>query len=102
MAGSVLPSLGDRTFILDSRLFSGSGFGMLYFDTSQLTITFESGPTHDAESPLSKHRQHPGWPHTIGICDNFERKPFRYLPELNLAGFDRSAISLLPVRFCSK
>lgn len=81
--------------ILDSRLLSGSGFGMLHFDKSQLTITVESWPIYDAETPLSKYRQHPGWPHTVGVSDNYGRKPFGYLPELNLAGFDCPAIKVL-------
>jgi len=80
--------------ILDTHLASCSGFGMLHFNKSELTITFESWPIFDAETPPGDHRQHPGWPCSISVSDNYSRKPFAYLPELDLAGFCRPAIKV--------
>ncbi len=81
--------------ILDTHLASCSGFGMLRFNKPKLTITFESWPIFDAETPLGDHRQHPGWPRTISVSDNYSRKPFAYLSEIDLAGLCRPALKVM-------
>jgi len=56
----------DRS-ILDSKYQRYSGFGILRFARQNHTVTFESWPIYDAETPIEKHRQPPGWPKTVAI-----------------------------------
>lgn len=53
--------------ILDHKYMRYSGFGMLRFTRRNHTVTFESWPIYDAETPLKQQRQHPGWPKSVTI-----------------------------------
>ena len=53
--------------ILDNKYLRYSGFGMLRFTRRNHTVTFESWPIYDAETPLKQQQQHPGWPKSVAI-----------------------------------
>ena len=44
-----------------------AGFGILRFARPNNTVTFESWPIYDAETPIEKHQQPPGWPKTVTL-----------------------------------
>jgi len=53
--------------VLDHKYLRYSGFGILRFARPNHTVTFESWPIYDAETPIEKHQQHPGWPKTVTL-----------------------------------
>jgi len=75
------PKEGDLD-IMDKK---SSGFGLVRFDTARQTYTIECWRLlGDLDDPATG--QFKGWPKTISIRDNYARKPFGWLPEIE-AGF---------------
>lgn len=58
------------------------GYGMVRFNKSNRTITFECWPRFSDVSD-GDSAQFPGWPLTINMKDNDGRKPVGYLPRLD-------------------
>lgn len=61
------------------------GYGVVRFDKSARTITFECWPRF-ADVREGDKAQFPGWPQTIRMQDNDGRRPIGWLPELQVSG----------------
>lgn len=65
----------------DKLTTRAAGFGVVRFHKKAREITFECWPRNvDVSAPDA--RQYPGWPKTIRQDENYDRKPFGYLPEV--------------------
>jgi alkaline phosphatase D len=80
---------------LDHYKMACSGFGILRFRRKDMTITFESWPIYDAETPVAEHRQHPRWPKTVPVTDNYNRTPAAWLPTLRIKGMERPVLEVI-------
>ncbi len=56
------------------------GYGIVRFDKSARTITYECWPRY---ADPGVHAQYAGWPRTINQADNYARTPASYLPQLH-------------------
>lgn len=61
------------------------GFGLVRFDKTQRTITFECWPRFP-QGPEGRPQQFPGWPITVEMSANDGRRPVGWLPELRFEG----------------
>ena len=80
--------------ILDNHKLAGSGFGLVHFNRPDLTITFESWPIYDAETPIEQHQPHPGWPHTIAMAENYGREAVAWLPHFTVEGVAKPVVKV--------
>jgi len=70
------------------------GFGIARFDKPKRRITFECWPRFADVSDGDK-AQFPGWPITVAMKDNDGRKPFGWLPEIQIAGAPDAVIQVV-------
>jgi len=61
------------------------GFGLVWFDKPERTITMECWPRMVDPTDLDSE-QYPGWPRTIHQFDNYGRGAAAYLPEIRVRG----------------
>lgn len=80
----------DRT---DERQ-RGDGHGIVRFDKSARTITFECWPRF-ADVSDGDDAQFPGWPMTVKMEDNDGRTPVGWLPELAISGADSAVVQVV-------
>ncbi len=70
------------------------GFGVARLNKEEQTITMECWPRYaDPADPSAE--QYPGWPLTISVEENYERKPTAYLPTLEFQGIEDPVIQLM-------
>ena len=71
--------------MLDKLNNTASGFGIVKFHKNQQEITFESWPIYEEmSSDLSKYKTHNGWPITVSVDQQYNRKPIGYLPAIKM------------------
>ena len=80
--------------ILDNQKLACSGFGLVHFNRDDLSVTFTSWPIYDAETPLSEHQPHPGWPHTIAMAENYGREAVAWLPPFKVEGVAKPVVKV--------
>ncbi len=88
------PAKELRQPMLERLVDKSSGYGIIRFDKSSREITMESWPatTDPAEG---NEGQHPGWPRTIAVDDNYAREPAAYLPTLTFTGVTNPMIQVI-------
>lgn len=73
---------------------NAAGYGLVRFNKRTREITMECWPRHvDVSSPDA--RQFPGWPVTIRQTDNYGRRPFAWLPTLEVVGDPRPVVQVI-------
>lgn len=70
-----------------------TGYGMVVFDKERRTIRIECWPRY-ADPLADPGAQYKGWPQTVAQQDNYGRKAFAYLPELQIEGLKDPVIQL--------
>jgi hypothetical protein len=71
--------------MLDKLNNTASGYGIVKFYKNQQEITFESWPIYEEmSSDLSKYKTHNGWPITVSVDQQYNRKPIGYLPAIKM------------------
>ena len=68
-----------------------SGFGLVEFDSKNQNYTIECWKLLGNLDDL-KNGQFEGWPKTISIYDNYAKKPYGWLPEINTVDFPNPVI----------
>ena len=58
---------GDGKATLDFLRYKGLGYGIVRFDKSSNSVTFESWPVYGRFKGVDAHEQHPGFPKTVRI-----------------------------------
>jgi hypothetical protein len=71
-----------------------AGHGIIRFNKRTRKITMECWP-RGVDVTKSNARQFPGWPVTIDQADNYGRKAFGYLPEINVTGMNDPVIQVI-------
>jgi alkaline phosphatase D len=75
---------GPQT-MLDKLNNTASGYGIVKFHKEQQKITFESWPIYqEMSSDFSKYQTHQGWPITVSVDQQYNRKTIGYLPEIRM------------------
>lgn len=77
---------------------SASGHGLVRFDKTTRKITVECWPRGvDVTQPGAQ--QYPGWPLTLDPCDNYQRPPAGWLPEIEAPpGVPRPVVQVIDER----
>lgn len=70
------------------------GYGLVRFNKKKRTITFECWPRF-SDAKQGDKAQFPGWPITVSMRDNDDRKPAGYLPELVFAGAANPVVQVI-------
>lgn len=68
------------------------GYNIIRFDKAERTIRLECWPRY---ADPTTGRQYPGWPITIKQTDNYGRKPFAWLPTLEVSGLADPVIQVV-------
>ena len=64
---------------------TASGYGIVKFHKEQQKITLESWPIYeDMSSEISRYKTHKGWPITVSVDQQYNRKPMGYLPTIKM------------------
>ena len=75
---------GPQT-MLDKLNNTASGYGIVKFRKEQQEITLESWPIYeDMSSEISRYKTHKGWPITVSVDQQYNRKPIGYLPIIKM------------------
>jgi hypothetical protein len=75
---------GPQT-MLDKLNNTASGYGIVKFHKEQQKITFESWPIYQQMAKdIAKYKTHQGWPITVSVDQQYNRKPIGYLPEIRM------------------
>ena len=75
---------GPQT-MLDKLNNTASGYGIVKFHKEQQKITLESWPIYeDMSSEISRYKTHKGWPITVSVDQQYNRKPIGYLPTIKM------------------
>jgi len=85
----------DDGSLLDSRRMRGSGYGLIRFHKPSLQITFESWPLYHRTKDPQRHAQHPGWPRSIAMEQNYAREPVAHLPTLQIDAEEPPAVRVI-------
>ena len=88
--GALQPRQGDVRQLLDDK---ASGLGIVRFDKKRRTITVECWPF--LADVTKAGTQMAGWPVTIGMLDNYARKPVAYLPALKINGLKNAVVQIV-------
>ncbi len=87
------PALSFRTGVLDNERDKAAGLGIVRFNKRQQTITVECWPfLADVTQPGT---QFPGWPVTLGLRDNYARRPAAWLPSLQIQGVENPVVQVI-------
>ncbi len=71
--------------MLDKLNNTASGYGIVKFHKNQQEITFESWPIYEEmSSDLPRYQTHKGWPITVSVDQQYNRKPIGYLPAIKM------------------
>ena len=71
--------------MLDKLNNTASGYGIVKFHKEQQKITLESWPIYDEmSSDFSKYKTHKGWPITVSVDQQYNRKLIGYLPTIKM------------------
>ena len=74
---------GKDLNMLEKLNYSASGYGIVRFHKKEQRITLESWPVYkDMDSEVINYKMHAGWPIEVSIAQQYNRKPFSYLPEI--------------------
>lgn len=68
------------------------GYNIIRFDKAERTIRLECWPRY---ADPTTGRQYPGWPITIKQTDNYGRKPFAWLPTIEVSGLADPVIQVV-------
>lgn len=82
-----------RSGLHESLIDKASGLGLVRFDKRKQEITIECWPF--LADPILPGTQFPGWPVTIKMTDNYQRRPAAHLPELKVKGHDRPVVQVV-------
>ena len=75
---------GPQT-MLDKLNNTASGYGIVKFHKEQQKITLESWPIYeDMGKEISKYKTHKGWPITVSVDQQYNRKPIGFLPTIKM------------------
>ncbi len=75
---------GPQT-MLDKLNNTASGYGIVKFHKEQQKITFESWPIYrEMSTEISKYKTHKGWPITVSVDQQYNRKPTGYLAPVKM------------------
>jgi phosphodiesterase/alkaline phosphatase D-like protein len=75
---------GPQT-MLDKLNNTASGYGIVKFHKEQQKITFESWPIYrEMSTEISKYKTHQGWPITVSVDQQYNRKPTGYLAPVKM------------------
>ena len=88
--GAVRPRHGDVRQAMDDK---ASGLGVVRFDKRRRTITIECWPY--LADVTRGGTQMPGWPVTIGMLDNYARRPAAHLPVLRVSGVSNPVVQIV-------
>ncbi len=100
--GDYLDGLGNRITMMayanpqdrrDERQ-RADGYGIVRFDKSACTITFECWPRF-ADARDGDAAQFPGWPITVAWRENDGREVMAQLPELSVQGAERPVVQVI-------
>jgi len=69
------------------------GYGIVHFNKKDRTIRMECWPRY--AKPGNDEQQYKGWPKTIGMLDNYGRKPVAWLPKIEVSGFDKPVLQVI-------
>ena len=71
--------------MLDKLNNSASGYGIVKFHKPDQKITLESWPIYNAmSSDVSEYNMHEGWPITVSVDQQYNRKPLGFLPAIEM------------------
>lgn len=71
--------------MLDKLNNSASGYGIVKFHKPDQKITLESWPIYNAmSSDVSEYKMHEGWPITVSVDQQYNRKPIGFLPAIEM------------------
>ena len=71
--------------MLDKLNNSASGYGIVKFHKPDQKITLESWPIYNAmSSDVSEYNMHEGWPITVSVDQQYNRKPIGFLPAIKM------------------
>jgi hypothetical protein len=86
----------ESTSMIDKLNSTGSGYGIIRFDKENLETTIESWPVYesitDADDDLE---QHPGWPKTLTLDDQYARPAVAFLPAIEIEEGETPAIQVI-------
>lgn len=92
------PELGDiavmQEYQRDPSVNLGDGYGLIRFDKTARTITFECWPRF-ADARDGDDEQYPGWPITLKMEDNDGRTVYGYLPELVFDNLENPVVQVI-------
>lgn len=72
----------------------GAGYGIIRFNKSERTITFECWPRYADPTDPSTGGQYPGWPLTIRQSQNDGRVPSGYLPVIDTGAIQNPVVRI--------
>ena len=71
------------------------GYGVVRFDKTDRTITFENWPRYAVPGDPSTGGQFEGWPITVRQEDNYGREPVAFLPEVDSDGVEDPVVTVI-------
>ena len=74
--------------------FNAAGHGIIRFNKSNRTITFECWPRH-VDVTIANAKQFPGWPVTVRQHQNYQRRPLATLPLLKFVGQSDPVVQII-------
>jgi hypothetical protein len=76
---------GKPTTMLEKLNNSASGYGIVKFHKDEQEISMESWPIYENMSTdISKYDTHAGWPVTVSVDQQYNRKPLGYLAPIKM------------------
>lgn len=78
----------------DPNAVLGDGYGLIRFNKSDRTITFECWPRY-ADLAEGDSAQYPGWPVAARMADNDGRRPVGHLRELHFQGISDPVVQVV-------
>ncbi|MCD4768652.1 MAG: hypothetical protein K8R35_00595, partial [Bacteroidales bacterium] len=70
-----------------------TGFGVVRFQKNSRDINIECWPRFE-EAYLDGAEQYPGWPVKINQMDNYNRRPYGWLPGINISGMNNPVVKV--------
>ena len=70
------------------------GYGILKLKKSTRDIAMECWPRYVNPNDPSTGKQYPGWPKTINMEDNYNRKAVAWLPTINVTGLTNPVVQV--------
>ena len=77
--------IGKPSIMLEKLNNSASGYGIVKFHKNEQEITMESWPIYEnMTSDIASYETHNGWPITVSVEQQYNRKPIGYLPTIRM------------------